>query len=118
VGQLDGPHPGGSAGGEEPWLALGATPHGRDPQAVVVEEAPDVGRLDDRDPVAGLVTERRDGTRHWFRARPEGLAELRAFLDETWAGALDVARRLVEEDGGLAADADSGGAGGTTGRTG
>jgi len=67
---------------------------------------------------AGLVTERRDGTRHWFRARPEGLAELRAFLDETWAGALDVARRLVEEDGGLAADADSGGAGGTTGRTG
>src|SRR5258707_1152502 len=45
---------------------------------------------------AGLLTERRDGTRRLYRARPEGLAELRALLDEMWAGALNVARRLVE----------------------
>jgi DNA-binding transcriptional ArsR family regulator len=31
---------------------------------------------------AGLVSERRDGTRRLYRARPEGLAEVRAFLDE------------------------------------
>jgi DNA-binding transcriptional ArsR family regulator len=29
---------------------------------------------------AGLVSERREGTRHLLRARPEGLAELREFL--------------------------------------
>jgi len=30
---------------------------------------------------AGLLTERREGTRRLYRARPEGLAGLRAFLD-------------------------------------
>lgn len=50
---------------------------------------------------AGLLTERRDGTRRLYRARPEGLAGLRAFLDEMWAGALDTARLLVEADRGL-----------------
>src|SRR3954464_9209111 len=33
---------------------------------------------------AELVVERRDGTRRLYRARPEGLAELRAFLDDFW----------------------------------
>ena len=33
---------------------------------------------------AGLVTERRDGTRRYYRARPEGVAELRAWLDAFW----------------------------------
>ena len=47
---------------------------------------------------AGLLVERRDGTRRLYRARPEGLAGLRQFLDEMWAGALDTARRLVEAD--------------------
>jgi DNA-binding transcriptional ArsR family regulator len=47
---------------------------------------------------AGLLTERREGTRRLYRARPAGLAGLRAFLDEMWAGALDTARRLVEAD--------------------
>jgi DNA-binding transcriptional ArsR family regulator len=37
---------------------------------------------------AGLVTERRDGTRRLYRARPEGLAELRGFLEEFWAESL------------------------------
>jgi DNA-binding transcriptional ArsR family regulator len=34
---------------------------------------------------AGLLTERRDGTRRLYRARPEGLAGLRRFLDDMWA---------------------------------
>ncbi|MEO3859890.1 metalloregulator ArsR/SmtB family transcription factor [Acrocarpospora sp. B8E8] len=50
---------------------------------------------------AGLLTERRVGTRRLYRARPEGLAGLRAFLDEMWSDALDTARRLVEADRGL-----------------
>lgn len=33
---------------------------------------------------AGLVAERRDGTRRLYRARVEGLAGLREFLDEYW----------------------------------
>ena len=45
---------------------------------------------------AGLLTERRDGTRRMYRARPEGLAGLRRFLDDMWASSLDTARRLVE----------------------
>jgi DNA-binding transcriptional ArsR family regulator len=47
---------------------------------------------------AGLVNERRAGTRRLYRARPEGLAGLRQFLDEMWSDALDVGRRLVEAD--------------------
>jgi DNA-binding transcriptional ArsR family regulator len=50
---------------------------------------------------AGLLVERRDGTRRLYRARPEGLAGLRRFLDDMWAGSLDTARRLVEADRGL-----------------
>lgn len=33
---------------------------------------------------AGLVTERREGTRRWYRARPEGLAGIAAYLGEFW----------------------------------
>jgi DNA-binding transcriptional ArsR family regulator len=47
---------------------------------------------------AGLLTERRDGTRRLYRARPEGLAGLRWFLDDMWASSLDTARRLVEAE--------------------
>lgn len=47
---------------------------------------------------AGLLTERRDGTRRLYRARPDGLDGLRAFLDELWASSLDVGRRLAEAD--------------------
>lgn len=50
---------------------------------------------------AGLVVERRDGTRRLYRARPEGLAGLRAVLDDMWASSLDVARRLVEAERGI-----------------
>ena len=41
---------------------------------------------------AGLIRERRDGTRRWYRARPEGLAEVRAYVDAMWPDAL---RRLA-----------------------
>ena len=50
---------------------------------------------------AGLLDERRDGTRRLYRARPDGLASLRSFLDEMWASSLDVARRLVEAERGI-----------------
>lgn len=33
---------------------------------------------------AELVTERREGTRRLYRARPEALGELRAFLESYW----------------------------------
>jgi DNA-binding transcriptional ArsR family regulator len=47
---------------------------------------------------AGLLDERRDGTRRLYRARPEGLVGVRKFLDQMWSSALDVARRIVEEE--------------------
>ncbi len=50
---------------------------------------------------AGLVTERRAGTRRLYRARPEGLDGLREFLNEMWAASLDAARQMVEADQGL-----------------
>jgi DNA-binding transcriptional ArsR family regulator len=37
---------------------------------------------------AGLVTEQRQGTRRLYRVRPEGLAELRAYLDTFWGDVL------------------------------
>jgi DNA-binding transcriptional ArsR family regulator len=46
---------------------------------------------------AGLVTERRQGTRRLYRARPEGLAELRDFLDEFWADGLDRLKAAAEQ---------------------
>lgn len=37
---------------------------------------------------SGLVAETRAGTRHYFALAPEGLGELRAYLDGLWADAL------------------------------
>jgi DNA-binding transcriptional ArsR family regulator len=45
---------------------------------------------------AGLVSERREGTRRYYRARPEGLAEVRAFLDGFWDDKLEALKREVE----------------------
>ncbi|HEX3786793.1 MAG TPA: metalloregulator ArsR/SmtB family transcription factor [Pseudonocardiaceae bacterium] len=50
---------------------------------------------------AGLLTERRAGTRRLYRARPQGLAGLRSFLDDMWASSLDIARQLVEAEAGV-----------------
>lgn len=47
---------------------------------------------------AGLVNERRDGTRRLYRARPQGLVELRAFLDELWGERLEALKREAERE--------------------
>jgi DNA-binding transcriptional ArsR family regulator len=60
---------------------------------------------------AGLLAERRDGTRRLYRARPQGLAGLRQFLDEMWASSLDTARMLVESERGITDDDQSATAG-------
>ena len=50
---------------------------------------------------AGLIAERRDGTRRLYRGEPAGLQAVRELLDELWAASLSVARRLVEADAGV-----------------
>lgn len=47
---------------------------------------------------AGLVNERRNGTRRLYRARPEGLVELKAFLDELWGERLETLKREAERE--------------------
>jgi DNA-binding transcriptional ArsR family regulator len=47
---------------------------------------------------AGLVDERRNGTRRLYRARPEGLAELKTFLDEFWADRLETLKTEAERE--------------------
>ena len=47
---------------------------------------------------AGLVSERRNGTRRLYRARPEGLVELREFLEEFWGVRLDALKREAEKE--------------------
>ena len=47
---------------------------------------------------AGLVDERRNGTRRLYRARPEGLAEVKGFLDEFWGTRLDALKREAERE--------------------
>jgi DNA-binding transcriptional ArsR family regulator len=47
---------------------------------------------------AELVSERRDGTRRLYRARPERLAELRSFLDEFWVESLDRLKLAAEQE--------------------
>jgi len=47
---------------------------------------------------SGLVTERREGTRRLYRARPETLEELRAYLDGFWSGRLNLLREAAERE--------------------
>src|SRR5712692_3155398 len=47
---------------------------------------------------AGLVSERRNGTRRLYRARPEGLGELREFLEEFWDVRLEALRYEAETE--------------------
>lgn len=47
---------------------------------------------------AGLLSERREGTKRLYRARPQGLAGLREFLDEFWSERLDVLTREAEQE--------------------
>jgi DNA-binding transcriptional ArsR family regulator len=46
---------------------------------------------------AGLVTERREANRRFYRAEPTALGPLRAALEEMWTQDLGRLRRLVEE---------------------
>jgi len=45
---------------------------------------------------AGLVSERRDGTRRLYRAQPEALAELKLFLEDFWDSRLGALKRSAE----------------------
>ena len=47
---------------------------------------------------AGLVSERREGTRRLYRARPQAVAELRAWLDDFWRRGLDRLRIEAEKE--------------------
>ena len=47
---------------------------------------------------AGLLDERRDGTRRLYRVRPEGFAELSEFLDEFWGEGLARLKSAAEAD--------------------
>ena len=47
---------------------------------------------------AGLLNERRNGTKRLYRARPEGLVQLRAFLDEFWGARLEALKHEAERE--------------------
>ncbi|XRQ08698.1 ArsR/SmtB family transcription factor [Actinomadura welshii] len=46
---------------------------------------------------AGLITERRDGTRRLYRASEVTLVELRAYLEGLWRQSFELARDVLEE---------------------
>lgn len=47
---------------------------------------------------AGLVNERRNGTQRLYRARPQGLQELRSFLEEFWDDRLEALKTEAERE--------------------
>ena len=47
---------------------------------------------------AGLLVERREGTRRLYRARPEALAELRSYLEQIWDDGLEDLKYEAERD--------------------
>ncbi len=48
---------------------------------------------------AKLVTHRREGTRRYYSARPEGLAELRRYVDSLWDDVLAAYATTATEPG-------------------
>jgi len=48
---------------------------------------------------AGLVSERREGTRRLYRVDPAGVTELRAYLDSFWDEALAGFKAAAENEG-------------------
>ena len=46
---------------------------------------------------AGLVLDERDGTRRIYHLDPDGVAEMRAYLDRFWNLAMDAFKRRVEQ---------------------
>jgi DNA-binding transcriptional ArsR family regulator len=49
---------------------------------------------------AGLVSERRDGTRRLYSLRPEGFADLRSFLEAFWDEGLERLKGAAETEEG------------------
>jgi DNA-binding transcriptional ArsR family regulator len=47
---------------------------------------------------AGLVHERRNGTRRLYSVRPEGLADVKAFLEGFWDARLEALKREAERE--------------------
>ena len=47
---------------------------------------------------ANLVSERRNGTRRLYQARPQGLVELKDFLEGFWEVRLDALKREAEKE--------------------
>src|SRR3954453_875797 len=47
---------------------------------------------------AGLVTERRNGTRRLYRVDPDGLGELRRYVEEYWSEALTAFKAEAERE--------------------
>jgi DNA-binding transcriptional ArsR family regulator len=50
---------------------------------------------------AGLVSERRDGTRRLYSVNGDGLAELREYVEGFWQDALDAFKAAAESDKGV-----------------
>ena len=46
---------------------------------------------------ADLVQVRQDGTRRWYRAKPEGLQELRAWMEQFWMEGLGELKTAAEQ---------------------
>jgi DNA-binding transcriptional ArsR family regulator len=47
---------------------------------------------------AGLLVERREGTRRWYRTRPEGTRELRAWIEAFWDDGLARLAAAAEQE--------------------
>ena len=47
---------------------------------------------------AGLVSERRDGTKRIYRFRPEGVEELRTFIEDMWTERLATLKDEAERE--------------------
>src|SRR4051794_34145653 len=47
---------------------------------------------------AGLISERREGQRRWYSARPEALEEVRAYVDAMWTPALARLKAAAEAE--------------------
>ena len=47
---------------------------------------------------SGLIEERREGARRWYSARPDGLEEVRAYVDAMWPPALARLKAAAERE--------------------
>lgn len=56
---------------------------------------------------AGLLEERREGTRRLYRARREGLEDVRTFIEGFWEGRLERLRLAAELEEGRRRDGDA-----------